>query len=152
MQLAKQLAESTIDTYTAIVQAAMDARPLASVTDEEWAAQLQYHSLYLFQVLTLDRGTTHGLLAHSENDVGTLASLPGVLILYCTRTVLILYSCLCPGAIDRPLLEEWLRLLQKDENSMYQPQDQLLQKVINVPSHTPLSYFPLIPPSNPPLS
>ena len=33
------------------------------------------HSLF-FQVLTLDRGTTHGLLAHGDNDVGTLGSLP----------------------------------------------------------------------------
>ncbi|XP_063934555.1 oxygen-dependent coproporphyrinogen-III oxidase-like isoform X2 [Zophobas morio] len=30
----------------------------------------------LLQVITLDRGTTHGLLSHSDNDVGTLGSLP----------------------------------------------------------------------------
>ena len=45
-------------------------------------------SRYLFQVLTLDRGTTHGLLAHSENDVGTLGSLPTV--------------------VDRQLLQSWM--------------------------------------------
>lgn len=28
------------------------------------------------QVLTMDKGTTYGLLAHSDNDVGTLGSLP----------------------------------------------------------------------------
>jgi len=30
----------------------------------------------LFQVLTLDRGTTSGLLIHNQNDVGILGSLP----------------------------------------------------------------------------
>ncbi|MEM6930910.1 MAG: coproporphyrinogen III oxidase, partial [Myxococcota bacterium] len=35
-----------------------------------------YHTVYLFQVLTLDRGTTSGLLVHRDNDVGILGSLP----------------------------------------------------------------------------
>ena len=30
---------------------------------------------YLFQVLTLDRGTTSGLLIHNQNDVGIMGSL-----------------------------------------------------------------------------
>ncbi|MDZ7818276.1 MAG: hypothetical protein U5K55_06530 [Aliarcobacter sp.] len=32
--------------------------------------------MYLFQVLTLDRGTTSGLLIHNQNDIGIMGSLP----------------------------------------------------------------------------
>ena len=42
----------------------------------ELEEQLRYHSLYFLQVLTLDRGTTSGLLVHGDNDVGILGSLP----------------------------------------------------------------------------
>jgi coproporphyrinogen III oxidase len=64
-------------------------------------------------VLTLDRGTTHGLLAHSQNDVGTLASLP--------------------GAIDRSLLTEWLQKLEQGSgNVSHKPQDLLLREVLKV--------------------
>ncbi len=53
-------------------------RPPGSVPAEDAAraAQIAYHTLYSFQVLTLDRGTTSGLLVHSDNDVGILGSLP----------------------------------------------------------------------------
>lgn len=43
---------------------------------EDLAEQLAYHTLYFYQVLTLDRGTTSGLLVHNENDIGILGSLP----------------------------------------------------------------------------
>jgi len=42
---------------------------------------------YLFQVLTLDRGTTSGLLVHNNNDQGIMGSLP--------------------SAVDRALLRSW---------------------------------------------
>lgn len=45
-------------------------------SEAEKQAQLAYHTLYFFQVLTLDRGTTSGLLVHNQNDVGILGSLP----------------------------------------------------------------------------
>ncbi|MEE9383484.1 MAG: coproporphyrinogen III oxidase [Nannocystaceae bacterium] len=54
---------------------------------EACAQQLAYHTLYLFQVLTLDRGTTSGLLVHDQNDAGILGSLP--------------------ARIDRALLASW---------------------------------------------
>lgn len=45
-------------------------------TQEDEQLQLGYHTLYFFQVLTLDRGTTSGILVHDENDEGILGSLP----------------------------------------------------------------------------
>lgn len=59
-------------------------------------AQLDYHTIYFFQVLTLDRGTTAGLLVHSENDVGILGSLP--------------------RWINRPLLASWVQRLDSPQN------------------------------------
>ena len=47
---------------------------LPEVREDEKAQQLAYHTLYFFQVMTLDRGTTAGLLVHDENDEGTLGS------------------------------------------------------------------------------
>jgi coproporphyrinogen III oxidase len=38
--------------------------------------QSYYHSLYIMQVLLLDRGTSVGLMAHKDNAVGVLKSLP----------------------------------------------------------------------------
>jgi coproporphyrinogen III oxidase len=50
----------------------VDATPSESAKN----LQLDYHTLYFYQVLTLDKGTTAGLLVHDQNDVGTLGSLP----------------------------------------------------------------------------
>ena len=85
--LAKRLAGAAIEAYAQAVERALADHPDASLTDDDYQRQLEYHTLYLFQVLTLDRGTTHGLLAHGDNDVGTLASLP--------------------PRVDRGLLAEW---------------------------------------------
>jgi coproporphyrinogen III oxidase len=79
---ARAVAEAAIDAYAALLE-----RPLPPATDAERAAQLAYHTLYLFQVLTLDRGTTSGLMVHADNDVGTLGSLP--------------------SRVDRELLRSW---------------------------------------------
>lgn len=70
--LAEGLGRAAIDTYTDLLGPAL-ARPF---DDEDRDAQLAYHTLYLFQVLTLDRGTTSGLLVHDQNDVGIMGSLP----------------------------------------------------------------------------
>jgi len=71
--LAERVGRATIDTYTAIVDRALHQR---QPTLAQAATQLEYHTLYLFQVLTLDRGTTSGLLVHDQNDVGIMGSLP----------------------------------------------------------------------------
>ena len=72
--LAQRVGEIAIDTHAAILGEAL--RDSGPPTAEERATQLAYHTLYLFQVLTLDRGTTSGLLVHDQNDVGILGSLP----------------------------------------------------------------------------
>lgn len=71
MDLAGRVGASAIDAYLEMLS---ESHP--SVTDAEVSAQLGYHTLYFFQVLTLDRGTTAGLLVHNQNDVGILGSLP----------------------------------------------------------------------------
>lgn len=88
-----------------MVAGAVDTHAAAELTDADRAAQLAYHTLYFFQVLTLDRGTTHGVLAHNENDVGTLGSLPSTV------------------SID--LLQEWAKRLES-------PQDELVGAIVKV--------------------
>ena len=70
LRLAEALATTAIDTYANIVSRATATHPPAAASAEDRARQLDYHTLYLYQVLTLDRGTTHGILAHDQNDVG----------------------------------------------------------------------------------
>lgn len=71
---ALEFGKMVIDTYIDIISNALETRKTFSVQDIK--KQLDYHTLYLFQVLTLDRGTTSGLLIHNENDVGIMGSLP----------------------------------------------------------------------------
>jgi coproporphyrinogen III oxidase len=101
LNLAKAVGEAAIDTYCDILSAAIETR--TSPTEADRKKQLDYHTIYFFQVLTLDRGTTSGLLVHNQNDVGILASLP--------------------LHINRPLLESWMP-------KMPVPQDQLLKTMI----------------------
>lgn len=105
MKLARTLAKTTIDTYTAIVQEALDSYPATKVQDFEREQQLDYHTVYFYQVLFLDRGTTAGLMAHTENDVGTLASLP--------------------NDINASLLASWMARVQA-------PHDELLRRILAV--------------------
>lgn len=91
--LARRVAETAIDTHAAIV-----AEALAVIPDAEArAAQLAYHTLYLFQVLTLDRGTTSGLLVHDQNDVGILGSLPS----HVDRGLLASWRSRVPAPVDQ---------------------------------------------------
>lgn len=85
-KLAEDLAIATINTYTDIVQQMMDAHPTDTVSEHHREQQLAYHTAYFYQVLFLDCGTTAGLLTHSENDVGTLASLPSYINVSLLRT------------------------------------------------------------------
>ncbi|MEE9368746.1 MAG: coproporphyrinogen III oxidase [Pontiella sp.] len=98
---AQQVGEAAIDTYVQLLEESMSVELQPS--GEDLAAQLAYHTLYFFQVLTLDRGTTTGLLVHNQNDVGILGSLP--------------------PKIDKNLLSSW-------RSRMIDPQDRLLDKLL----------------------
>ncbi len=99
--LADKLGKSVIDCYIALFAQAIEKNPKAD--DDALAIQLAYHTLYLFQVLTLDRGTTSGLLIHNQNDVGIMGSLP--------------------EKVDKHLLSSWVAKLPA-------PQDALLKGII----------------------
>ncbi|OIO68768.1 MAG: coproporphyrinogen III oxidase [Zetaproteobacteria bacterium CG12_big_fil_rev_8_21_14_0_65_55_1124] len=101
--LAKSVGEAAIDSYVAILDHAL--RTAGATTAEQKDKQLAYHTLYFFQVLTLDRGTTTGLLVHDQNDVGIMGSLP--------------------ARVDRDLLTAWIK-------KMPAPQDRLLASLIDV--------------------
>lgn len=99
---AKKMGEAIVDAYIGIVLQALQY--YTSYTQEEIETQIDYHTLYLFQVLTLDRGTTSGLLIHEQNDIGIMGSLP--------------------SHINRELLASWVELMPK-------PQDELLKALVN---------------------
>jgi len=100
---AESFGNSVIDTYIDILTDAIKSR--TTVLDSQRQEQLDYHTLYLFQVLTLDRGTTAGVLVHSQNDIGIMGSLPSY--------------------VNKPLLNSWVQKMQT-------PQDALLTKLIDV--------------------
>lgn len=100
--LAKTVGEAAIDTYCDILSNALKTR--TSPSEADYQQQLDYHTLYLFQVLTLDRGTTSGLLVHNQNDVGILGSIP--------------------SHVNRTLLASW-------KDKMQAPQDLLLEVLVN---------------------
>jgi len=107
--LARGVGEAAIDTYVDILKQVLQSSEQA--TDAQQAAQLAYHTLYFFQVLTLDRGTTTGLLVHDQNDVGIMGSLPAY--------------------VDRDLLHTWV-------DRMPAPQEKLLESLIAaLPATTP---------------
>jgi len=93
---AKQMGDSVIDAYIGIVLQALQY--YISYTAQEKAEQLDYHTLYLFQVLTLDRGTTSGLLVHDQNDVGIMGSIP--------------------SHVNRELLASWVALMPKPQDAL----------------------------------
>jgi coproporphyrinogen III oxidase len=93
--LAEAVGAAAIDTHAAIVADAL--RTHSEPTAAERARQLAYHTLYFFQVLTLDRGTTSGLLIHDQNDVGILGSLPS----HVDRTLLAQWRAQVPQPVDQ---------------------------------------------------
>lgn len=101
-KLAKAFGEQMVDCYIAIVREALEKHP--KPTEKEFEKQLAYHTLYLFQVLTLDRGTTSGLLVHDQNDVGIMGSIPRY--------------------VDKALLASWKALVPS-------PQDELVQGLVD---------------------
>ena len=102
LSFAHHFGKAVIDAYVGIVVQALQS--YITYTAEEKQAQLDYHTLYLFQVLTLDRGTTSGLLVHDQNDIGIMGSLP--------------------SHINKPLLYSWLE-------KMPEPQDKLLLALLD---------------------
>ncbi len=88
-QLAKAFGEAVVTTYISIVEDTL--RRQDTVTQTQKDQQLSYHTVYLFQVLTLDRGTTSGLLIHDQNDVGIMGSIP--------------------SHVDKNLLTSWLDVI-----------------------------------------
>ncbi|MBL4583387.1 MAG: coproporphyrinogen III oxidase [Pseudomonadales bacterium] len=108
-ELANTIGKAVIQAYCTLLNDALIANP--NPDTGSYQQQLAYHTLYLFQVLTLDRGTTSGLLVHNQNDVGILGSLP--------------------SHIDRDLLASWKPKLDA-------PQDQLLGAILNaLPAASP---------------
>ncbi len=97
-ELAKVFGEAVIDGYLGILRKASHDYPDFDGADR--AAQLAYHTLYLFQVLTLDRGTTSGLLVHDQNDLGIMGSLP--------------------SHVDRKLLATWKEKVAKPQQALVQ--------------------------------
>jgi coproporphyrinogen III oxidase len=96
--LAEAFGEAVIDGYLGILADA--SREYADFDEAHRAVQLAYHTLYLFQVLTLDRGTTSGLLVHDQNDVGIMGSLP--------------------SHVDRDLLASWKEKIDPQQQPLVQ--------------------------------
>lgn len=106
---ANALGRSVIETYTALFKLAIQNHPQPTAAD--YSKQLDYHTVYLFQVLTMDKGTTSGLLAHQQNDLGIMGSLP--------------------SHINKPLLASWQAKLPP-------PQNQLLAAIVRaLPAASP---------------
>lgn len=102
LALASRTGATAIDTYIQILADSLRSAPMPD--EEQCRMQLAYHTLYFFQVLTLDRGTTSGLLVHDQNDIGILGSLPAY--------------------IDRELLQSWRAQLPH-------PQEYLLDALLD---------------------
>lgn len=92
--LAGKVARAAIELYPRLIRAGL----AQSFGPDALRLQQAYHTLYFFQVLTLDRGTTSGLLIHDQNDIGILGSLP--------------------ARIDRALLASWQPLLEAPQHHL----------------------------------
>ncbi len=100
--LADALGRAVTDTYLSILRHEIVTH--SEISASARAAQLAYHTLYFFQVLTLDRGTTSGLLVHDQNDVGIMGSLP--------------------SHVDKALLASW-------RDRLPAPQEKLLDRLLD---------------------
>ncbi len=110
LALARAVGEAATSGYLDVLAHALSEAKERAPTDEERRAQLAYHTLYFFQVLTLDRGTTAGLLVHADNDLGILGSLPPRV----DRTLLASWRARMPEA-QRPLLDAILAALPEED-------------------------------------
>jgi coproporphyrinogen III oxidase len=98
LALARNVGEGVIDLYCELLDEVLDAGLSVEAADED--TQLAYHTAYLLQVLTLDRGTTSGLLVHDQNDLGIMGSLPS----FVNRALLASWRERLPE-LQRPLLD-----------------------------------------------
>lgn len=98
MLFASAFGKKVIETYIKILDDAIQNRQ--SYHEIARSKQLDYHTLYLLQVLTLDRGTTSGLLIHDQNDIGIMGSLP--------------------SHVDTTLLQSWIGKLNSVQNDLLQ--------------------------------
>ena len=105
---AEAFGRGVIDQYAVFLEQSLQGKETPSSSQRQ--EQLTYHTLYFLQVLTLDRGTTSGLLVHDQNDVGTLGSLP--------------------SHVNKDLLVTWV-----DQHPF--PQNHLLEALINVLPEAP---------------
>ena len=105
---ARHFGQTVLDHYAALLGERLGQ--LATPTEAEREAQRAYHTLYLFQVLTLDRGTTSGLLVHANNDVGVLGSLPS----HVDRGLLHSWRPRLPE-LQRPLLDALVEALPESD-------------------------------------
>jgi coproporphyrinogen III oxidase len=99
----RKVGEAVINKYIAITSVKLSG--FQKISRQSQSEQLAYHTLYLYQVLTLDRGTTSGLLVHDQNDVGIMGSIP--------------------SHINRELLKTWIVKSSP-------PQDKLLVSLLKV--------------------
>ena len=107
---ARRFGAAAVDTYVSLLRRRMVDESGAllergDIDGETARQQRAYHTLYLYQVLTLDRGTTSGVLVHDQNDEGILGSLPPV--------------------VDVALLRSW-------KQATPEPQDLLLEEICAV--------------------
>lgn len=110
-EFAYSFGTAVIDRYIEIITDKLSSYGHA-YSDADRAEQLEYHTLYLFQVLTLDRGTTSGLLIHNQNDVGIMGSIP--------------------SHVNRDLLKSWKANVQS-------PQDELVDSLVDSLSNETMS-------------
>jgi len=101
----ESFAEEVVQSYKTTLESSQ--KRSATAKDEE--SQLAYHTLYFFQVTTLDRGSIAGLVIHGQNDIGILGSLPEF--------------------VDRELLTSWLP-------KMSGPSKELHQKILDILPNT----------------
>ena len=114
LALAQRFGEQVINTYLSLLRESLhESDP---PTSEEHQAQLAYHSAYFLQVLTMDRGTSSGVLVHNQNDVGILGSLP--------------------QRVDRDLLTSWISLQPSPQNLLLKDLIDALpaQQIVNLTS------------------
>lgn len=108
---ARLFGETVIACYQGILEDRL--KQLAStqaIKEIKDSAKLTYFTLYLFQVLSLDRGTISGLMVHNENDEGIMGSLPGV--------------------INLSLLLSWLPLVVADQQPLLKSIAEVLESYV----------------------
>jgi coproporphyrinogen III oxidase len=114
IEFAENFLLGVIDSYITILDNKLTSSKISNkkVLTAELQKQLDYHTLYFYQVLTLDKGTTTGLLIHDQNDVGTLGSLPR----FINRNKLLTWAEKTPSPRDK-LVKALVTVLTNDNNN-----------------------------------